>query len=98
MHVGVLMRSYELIAILRTQKQEEDKTLSSMDELLGRFGVRTSLHESWGERKLHHPAKGVTKGFFVYRNCKLAPDKLKDLTRDLRLEPYMLQFMFKRLS
>ena len=93
------MRQYELITILRNtdtaQLEEIKKTLQT---ILERYNVEVVKEEVWGDRTFPHDIGHFTAGHFVLNICKIAPEKVKDLSHDLGIEQGVLRYMVKRAA
>ncbi len=90
-------RSYEMIALFSPKKQQQD-CFSALEEIFSRHDVKVTKDEKWGEKSLPHLIKDIDKAFFLYKCCQIIPEKLSELSRDLRLDAHILRFMFKRLN
>ena len=91
------MRSYDLITVLSPSKNTEE-SLEVLNKLLAKHSIRVSKEEKWGEKKIYHPKKqGMEKAIYIYKKCKVKPEKVSEITRDLRIDIHFLHFLFKRL-
>ncbi len=92
------MRSYEMVAILSPIKQS-NKCVEALDNLFKRHGVMVKKEEKWGEKKIFHPRdRNIRKALFLYRNCRIKPELLKDLSKDLQIDSHIYHFSFKRTT
>ncbi len=92
------MGHYELIAILSPNKQNQ-KSLDALNDILKQHDVKVEREEKWGEKKIYHPTlPGINKGFYVYKSCRIAPEKIKEISKDLLLDSHILRVLFKVLK
>ncbi len=91
------MISYDLITILH-EGEKLDETKKGVADVLTRCGAEIASEEEWGARKLHHPVKNTTNGFFVYRSLRVDPAKVKEISHDLSLMSGMIRFMVHRVK
>ena len=92
------MRDYEMVAVLAPKKQGQ-KCLEALDGLFERHGAKTRKEEKWGEKRILHPQqRDLKKAFFIYRSCRMKAEKVKDLSKDMQLDPHIFRFMFKRMD
>ena len=71
---------------------------SCVDTILQRYNAEVTKREVWGEKRLHHPIKNITKAFFIYRSCRLEAPRLKELEHEMHLNAQILRFVFKRVK
>ena len=93
-----LSNHYELIAILSPKKQNQ-KSIETLNGILENHSVKVEREEKWGEKRIFHPTiPGINKGFYIFKSCRIAPDKIKELSKDLLLDSHILRVMFKKVS
>ena len=93
------MREYELITILESgEKTGLEETKNTLTEIFQRNQVELVKEDDWGIRKLQYDIANQNSGHFILHHCKIAPEKVKDLTHELELEQRVMRYMLRRAA
>ncbi len=87
-------RAYETIYILRpsTPKEESERVNAKVQEVVERFGGKTTAIYNWGSRQLAYSIQKHRHGVFVY-NCFLGGGGLvAELERNLRMIDSVIRY------
>lgn len=95
-------RLYELLTILSPDVPEEDLT-AQVDRLAAYVTnvggtIQESIRESpWGRRRLAYPirhdGRDVRDGYYTLFHIELAPHRLEDVERELKLNPNLMRYL-----
>lgn len=89
------MKNYELITIFDNAPGELEKLKEAFHELLKRNNVEVESEEDWGTRNLHYEREEKNQGFFHYTKCKIEPQSVKEVSRELEIQEGVLQHMIR---
>ena len=90
------MKKYELLTIIKPNMdaEEADKVVARIEESIKALGGSVSATEKLGRKKLAHDIQNFRDGHYVTQKVELAPDKVAELKRQLRLNENVLRIMF----
>ena len=90
------MRKYELLTIIKPNMdaEEADKVIAKIEESIKSLGGNVTAVDKMGRKKLAHDIQNFRDGHFVAQRMDLAPDKVVELKRQLRLNDNILRIMF----
>ena len=90
------MKKYELLTIIKPNMdaEEADKVVARIEESIKALGGSVSATEKLGRKKLAHDIQNFRDGHYVTQKIELAPDKVAELKRQLRLNENVLRIMF----
>lgn len=90
------MKKYELLTIIKPNMdaEEADKVVAKIEESIKALGGSVSATEKLGRKKLAHDIQNFRDGHYVTQRVELAPDKVSELKRQLRLNDNVLRIMF----
>jgi ribosomal protein S6 len=88
------MKTYELITVLK-ESDSADETLKAVEEIVKRNNGQVSNKESWGRKNLNYARQDLGTGTFHLLQCKMPPESVKEVSRELKIEGGLLQFMIK---
>lgn len=88
------MKTYELIAILKESEPTEE-TIKTVQDIVQRYNGQVSNQESWGKRNLSYARQDLSTGTFHVFQCKMPPESVKEVSRELKIQNGLLQFMIK---
>ena len=94
------MRKYELLTIIKPNMdtEEADKVVAKIEENIKTLGGSVSSVDKMGRKKLAHDIQNFRDGHYVTMKLELAPDKVADLKRQLKLNDNVLRIMFMEQS
>ena len=89
------MSLYESVIIARQEISAEqvEKLADEIDLILKNNEGRTEKRENWGLRTLAYKIKKNRKGHYLLFNYECAPDAVKELERQLRLNEDVLRYL-----
>ncbi|MCB1171215.1 MAG: 30S ribosomal protein S6 [Leptospiraceae bacterium] len=88
------MKTYELIAILK-ESEAVDETIKTVQEIIKRYNGQIASEESWGRKNLHYARQDLGTGNFHMFQCKMPAESIKEVSRELKIQGGLLQFMIK---
>ncbi|MBS4759422.1 MAG: 30S ribosomal protein S6 [Clostridium sp.] len=90
------MRKYELLTIIKPNMdaEEADKIIAKIEDIVKSLGGNVFATDKMGRKKLAHDIQNFRDGHFVAQRMDLAPDKVVELKRQLRLNDNILRIMF----
>ena len=90
------MRKYELLTIIKPNMdaEEADKIIAKIEETVKSLGGNVFATDKMGRKKLAHDIQNFRDGHFVAQRMELAPDKIVEFKRQLRLNDNILRIMF----
>ena len=94
------MKTYELLTIIKPNMdaEEADKVVAKIEESIKALGGSVSATEKLGRKKLAHDIQNFRDGHYVTQRVELAPEKVAELKRQLRLNDNVLRIMFMNES
>ncbi|PIE97719.1 MAG: 30S ribosomal protein S6 [Treponema sp.] len=92
------MRKYELMTVFTVDEESYNAGIESLRKTLDGFGVKVVSEDSRGDRNLTYEIKKQSKGRYVLFIIESETDKISELTRQLKLIPAILTFMFVRIE
>ncbi len=80
--------NYELILVLAPDRStdEQEKIIKEIESNITASKGELNCTDTWGDRKLAYVIKNYEEGFYVLINFDIAPDKIKDLEKNIILE------------
>lgn len=100
-------RTYELLTILSPDVPEEEIP-GQIDRIAGYVGAAggtvqlTNRESPWGRRRLsysiRHAGRDVRDGFYTLFRLDLAPDRVDDLERELKLNTQIIRYLVTHFS
>ncbi len=91
------MKRYELIVVLRaTLADEERQTLIDRIVDLVKGGDKEALDpviNQWGERKLAYEIKKQNTGYYIFMECEMAGENIRELERSLKFMDDVLRHL-----
>ena len=89
------MKTYELLAIFRPNldAEEIDKIVAKVSETVSEFGGKVNSVDKVGRKKLAYDIDNYRDGFYVVSKIELAPENVKALKRNLKLNDNFLRDM-----
>ena len=91
------MKNYELITILK-ESESVDETVKSVQEIVTRYKGQISNQETWGRKNLSYARQDLSAGSYHIFQCKMPPESVKEISRDLKIQGGLLQFMIKSVA
>lgn len=93
------MRKYELLTVIKPNldADEADKIIAKIEELLQGLGGSVFDLEKASRKKLAYDIDNFRDGFVVVQKLQLAPDKVKEFKRLLKLNENIIRTMFVEL-
>lgn len=94
------MRKYELLTIIKPNMDadEADKVSAKIEEMVKALGGNVTSTDKMGRKKLAHDIQNFRDGHYVAQRIELAPDKVVEFKRQLRLNDNILRIMFMEES
>lgn len=94
------MRKYELLTIIKPNMDadEADKVSAKIEEIVKSLGGSVTSTDKMGRKKLAHDIQNFRDGHYVAQRIELAPDKVVEFKRQLRLNDNILRIMFMEES
>ena len=87
------MRQYELISILRSAENA-----GKLKEIIKRHASEIVKEDDWGTRRLQFKQAELDSGHYLLHVCKIAPEKVKELSRELQIDQDVISYMVKRVA
>ena len=89
------MKTYELLAIFKPNldAEEVDKAIAKIGEDVVEFGGNVESTDKIGRKKLAYDIDNYRDGFYVVSKIELAPENVKALKRNLKLNDNFLRDM-----
>ncbi len=87
-----------MVFILHPQLDDEGIT-SAIQRITGwvtASGGEIIETESWGRRRLAYPIKSQWEGYYVIQRLRMAPERVLDLERNLRLSEDVMRHLIVR--
>lgn len=91
---GGIMRSYELMAIFRTEEDAYQSAREALKTEITKHQGTVSKEEELGERLLAYPINKIGRGKYVLYNVMLSPDQVTQVSRNLTLNKTILRHLF----
>ncbi len=90
------MRKYELLTIIKPNMDadEADKVSAKIEEGIKALGGSVVSTDKMGRKKLAHDIQNFRDGHFVVQKIELAPEKVVEFKRQLKLNENVLRIMF----
>lgn len=90
------MRKYELLTIIKPNMDadEADKIIAKIEENIKAMGGSVTATDRMGRKKLAHDIQNFRDGHFVTQRIDLAPEKVVEFKRQLKLNDNILRIMF----
>ncbi len=94
------MREYEVTIIIQPKLEEEAR-----NELIERVTSWLTADEAdagkpvvhlWGERRLAYPIQKHTRGYYVFFEASLHPERIKEIERNMLYNEDIIRFLFIR--
>jgi small subunit ribosomal protein S6 len=87
--------NYELVYILSPKLLDEEvkKQNQSFIKFLEENGVKNIKENIWGKRSLTYRIKGFSDGHYTQFNFEVAPEKVKDIDKKLKLIDEVIRFL-----
>ena len=94
------MKKYELLTVFKPNMDadEVDKALSKIEKQIKDFGGEVLSLDKMGRKKLAYEIQKFRDGFFSTQILTIAPDKIKEFKRQLKLNDNLLRVMFVELA
>lgn len=90
------LKQYEIITIFK-EGPEFEESRKGFREILSRNKAEIAKEEEMGIRKLHFEIQHQNNGHFVLTKCSAAPEKVKDISHEMKIHGGILRYMIKRL-
>ena len=89
------VKNYELLSIIKPNfdAEEVDKIIAQMEEYVSNLGGKVVENEKIGRKKLAYDIDNYRDGFYVVSKIELAPENVKALKRNLKLNDNFLRDM-----
>ena len=89
------MRKYELMVVIDSSPESDkiDRTVEKIQELLTGKGGNIISVDNWGRRRLAYEIQRRQYGHYTLFLCELDPNDIKDLNRQLRLNPMVIRHL-----
>ena len=89
------MQTYEAVIILVHQSTEDrqKELMKKVDSVFSKHGALIQAHHDRGKRILGYPMKKHKEGHVYVYDAAIAPTKVSEIVRELRLEDQLLQVM-----
>lgn len=94
------MRDYEITIILQPELEEEARK-ALIERIQGWIapGEAEAEHlkaDHWGMRQMAYAIKKHGRGYYLYYEAKVAPERVSDIERNLQYTEDVLRYMFVR--
>ena len=90
------MGKYELPVVLKTSDTEA--STDTLKNILQKHGVTIESEEPWGTRKLAYEIDNEQEGFYLILTIEAAPDAIKKIINDFRLNTNILRYFFIKIK
>jgi len=93
---GVIkLKNYELLSIIKPNfdSEEVDKIIAQLEEYVTNLGGKITNNDKIGRKKLAYDIDNYRDGFYVVSKIELAPENVKALKRNLKLNDNFLRDM-----
>ena len=89
------MKNYELLTIFKPNldSEEVDKIIAKISDIVSEFGGKVESSDKIGRKKLAYDIDNYRDGFYVVSKIELAPENVKALKRNLKLNDNFLRDM-----
>ena len=89
------MKNYELLSIIKPNfdTEEVDKIIAQLEEYVSNLGGKILENDKIGRKKLAYDIDNYRDGFYVVSKIELAPENVKALKRNLKLNDNFLRDM-----
>jgi small subunit ribosomal protein S6 len=88
------MRKYELMVVFPLEEEQFKPGAELVRKILGDFGAQLINEEPYGDRDLTYEIKKHTRGRYILFNINAEPSKIVEMDRQLKLNEYLLTFLF----
>ncbi|MBE2198308.1 MAG: 30S ribosomal protein S6 [Anaerolinea sp.] len=94
------MRDYELTIIIQPELEEQPRK-ELLERIQGWVTPGAAEAESlkvdqWGMREMAYDIRKFKRGYYVYYEAQIDPDRLTDIERNLQFTEDILRYMFVR--
>ncbi|MFQ5398397.1 MAG: 30S ribosomal protein S6 [Anaerolineae bacterium] len=94
------MREYEVTIILQPQLDEEarEALIQRVGELLAPEAEEDAkpVVNHWGTRQLAYPIHKFTEGYYVLYETKIAPERVREIERNMQYTEDILRYLVVR--
>ena len=92
------MHPYELLYIIKPDVTDEARAalVAKFGALITTPGGTIEKTDEWGKRRLSYTINYITEGYYVIVNFTAAPDSIKELERNLRINEDVIRYMILR--
>jgi small subunit ribosomal protein S6 len=90
------MGKYELPVVLKTSDTEA--STDTLKNILQKHGATIESEEPWGTRKLAYEIDTEQEGFYLILTIEAAPDAIKKIINDFRLNTDILRYFFIKIK
>ncbi|TSC96230.1 MAG: small subunit ribosomal protein S6 [Parcubacteria group bacterium Athens1014_10] len=89
---------YELLYIIPAKFTEKEMELiiEKTNELIKKHDGEIISTENLNKKKLAYPIKQSVRGCYVFNCFNLDPQKIRELNKDLKIEPDILRFLITK--
>jgi len=94
------VRDYEITIILQPELEEEARK-SLLERIQGwivpdEAEVKNLQVNHWGMRQMAYAIRKYNRGYYVYYEAQVAPDRIVDIERNLQYTEDVLRYLFVR--
>ena len=90
------MRKYEATFIFRTEEDAYARGKQLINKEFSGADVKVLKEDDWGIRQLAYPVMKESKGHYFYFDIEVAPDKILEMEKNIRLSSDVLKYLFVR--
>jgi small subunit ribosomal protein S6 len=90
------MATYELPIVLKTSDTESSK--ETVKSILQKHSATIESEDPWGTRKLAYEIDQEQEGFYLILTIEVAPDAIKKIINDFRLNSDVLRYFFIKIK
>lgn len=90
------MATYELPVVLKTGDTES--STEAVKNILQKHGVTIESEDPWGTRNLAYEINSEQEGFYLILTIEAAPDAVKKIINDFRLNSDVLRYFFIKIK
>lgn len=93
------MNTYELTLLFIEDKEQKDKKriLKLVEDFVAKNNGKVVKQEDWGVKELAYPIKKNNSAEYLHYVLELEPKHQPELDRSLRLDEYLLRYLFVRV-
>lgn len=94
------LRNYELVLIVTPDGGDEslEETINRVSEQIKAGGGEVDSVDRWGKKKLAYPIKHHLEGSYALFNCKIKPERTRELESGLDIAEDILRHMLVALD